>query len=80
MAADESWTTSVSKIFEVKAMPEEAIANPHHVTTKSGKLTGFKNPYPSWYNLNEPSRLFHELIWHVESQPLSAFPTKASER
>ncbi|PMB72038.1 N-acyl-phosphatidylethanolamine-hydrolyzing phospholipase D [Beauveria bassiana] len=71
MGDDESWTTSVSKIFEVKAIPEEAIANPHHVTTKSGKLTGFKNPYPSWYNLNEPSRMFHELIWPMITGKLS---------
>lgn len=59
----ESWTTSVSKIFEAKALPEEAVANPHHVTDKSGKLTGFKNPYPSWYDLNEVSRFWSELIW-----------------
>lgn len=59
----ESWTTSVSKFFEAKSGPEEAITNPHHVTNKQGKLTGFKNPYPSYYNLNEPSRMFHELIW-----------------
>ncbi|TQV94965.1 hypothetical protein V2A60_009957 [Cordyceps javanica] len=69
--ADETWTTSVTKIFEAKSMPEEAVANPHHVTNKSGKLTGFKNPYPSWYNLNEPSRMFHEIIWPMITGKLS---------
>jgi hypothetical protein len=43
-----SFTATVTKRAELEAVPEDAKTKPHHVVSKNGSLSGFKNPYPSY--------------------------------
>ena len=57
-------STSVTKI---PGKPNDPEANLHHVI-KNGRITGFKNPYPSY----TPPEVFRHAFWYV---PLPHYST-----
>jgi N-acyl-phosphatidylethanolamine-hydrolysing phospholipase D len=58
-ASTTAYTSYVSKIPGRSNMPDEASSNPHHVANGRGKITGFRNPYPSW----RAPAVFTHLLW-----------------
>ncbi|PTB47207.1 uncharacterized protein TrAFT101_003360 [Trichoderma asperellum] len=56
-------STSVTKIQGRDNFPEEAASNPHHVVKKSGAISGFKNPYPSWSNPPNFMSILGNVVW-----------------
>lgn len=58
--APNAYSTQVTKILERTNLPEEALANPHHIRKgKDGPIVRFKNPYPSYH---PPQPLKHIIL------------------
>ncbi|PNY24773.1 N-acyl-phosphatidylethanolamine-hydrolyzing phospholipase D [Tolypocladium capitatum] len=76
-ASSHTYSTTVSKAPGRASRPEEAEANPHHVV-KGGSVSGFKNPYPSYPNVNLGT-MFRNVIWPIITgdlkQPDTSPPT-----
>ncbi|KIE03803.1 hypothetical protein MAJ_00334, partial [Metarhizium majus ARSEF 297] len=57
-----SYSTVVSKIPGRSSLPDEATLNPHHII-KAGRVSGFKNPYPSWSNPANLTSILKNVVW-----------------
>ncbi|EFZ02426.1 beta-lactamase superfamily protein [Metarhizium robertsii] len=57
-----SYSTAVSKIPGRSSLPDEAALNPHHII-KAGRVSGFKNPYPSWSNPANLTSILKNVVW-----------------
>lgn len=57
-----SYSTAVSKIPGRSSLPDEATLNPHHII-KAGRVSGFKNPYPSWSNPANLTSILKNVVW-----------------
>lgn len=62
MSNMEGYTSTVVQPAEPKSMPKDGADKIHHVV-KSGRVTGFKNPYPSWGEGNGLSEIFASVVW-----------------
>lgn len=58
----EGYTSTVVRPAEPKSMPKDGADQIHHVV-KNGRVTGFKNPYPSWGEGNGLSEIFAAVVW-----------------
>lgn len=62
MPSMEGYTSTVVRPAEPKSMPKDGADKIHHVV-KNGRVTGFKNPYPSWGEGNGLSEIFAAVVW-----------------
>jgi hypothetical protein len=70
------YTTAVTKLPEPSSMPEEAASKLHHVR-KGSKITGFKNPYPSYSNPVTIMNIMKIIVWYAiiySFPPFSSYP------
>ena len=58
----EGYTGTVVRSVEPKSMPKDGADKIHHVV-KNGRVTGFRNPYPSWGEGNGLSEILAAVIW-----------------
>lgn len=59
---DGEYSSTVVRSAEPGLMPKDGADKIHHVV-KGGRVTGFKNPYPSWGEGNPFSDIFRAVIW-----------------
>ncbi|KAG6008884.1 hypothetical protein E4U21_003696 [Claviceps maximensis] len=58
------YSTRVTKIAGRSRLPDEATSNPHHIIKRRGtRVSGFKNPYPSWSNPPGFWSILRNVIW-----------------
>lgn len=65
-ASSSLYSTAVEKLPAPSSIPDEAVSKPHHVLSGQ-KIKGFKNPYPSYSNPVNFSKLLTGAIWYVAS-------------
>lgn len=58
----EAYSSTVVRSAEPGAMPKDGADKIHHIT-KNGRVTGFKNPYPSWGEGNGMADIFRAVLW-----------------
>lgn len=56
-----TYTRTITQTEDTASVPEEAASKPHHVL-KDGRITGFKNPYPSWGSGSSILNIFRAII------------------
>ncbi|GJN73641.1 NAPE-hydrolyzing phospholipase D [Purpureocillium lilacinum] len=73
------YVTSVAKVAGRASIPGEAESNPHHVVGSGGKVSHFKNPYPSWSNPVGFVSMVRNVLWPLITgdlkQPDTSPPT-----
>ncbi|SPO02669.1 related to Zn-dependent hydrolase (beta-lactamase superfamily) [Cephalotrichum gorgonifer] len=67
-----TYSTTVTPPAEPASMPKDGADKIHHVLN-GGRLTGFKNPYPSWGTSHGPWEVFGAIFWPMLSGELK-FP------
>lgn len=58
----EAYSSTVVRSAEPSSMPKDGADKIHHVV-KNGRVTGFKNPYPSWGEGNGMADIFRAVLW-----------------
>lgn len=58
----EAYSSTVVLSAEPRDMPQDGADKIHHVV-KNGRLTGFKNPYPSWGEGNALAEMIRLVAW-----------------
>lgn len=58
----EAYSSTVVRSAEPSAMPKDGADKIHHIV-KNGRVTGFKNPYPSWGEGNGLGDIFRAVFW-----------------
>ena len=58
----EAYSSTGIRAAEPRSMPQDGADKIHHVV-KRGRVTGFKNPYPSWGKGNGLADVFYAAIW-----------------
>lgn len=56
------YSSTVTTSAEPATMPKDGANKVHHVL-KGGRLTGFKNPYPSWGTGNGLADILSNVLW-----------------
>ncbi|KAL2114238.1 hypothetical protein VUR80DRAFT_10025 [Thermomyces stellatus] len=73
----EAYSSTVVLSAEPRDMPQDGADKIHHVV-KNGRLTGFKNPYPSWGEGNALAEMIRLVAWPSITGELKAPDTTRS--